>query len=90
MVLILSCDPCRYDDINSIPEGDIYFNALPVNTNEPSIFQIDLNQFNPREIIKMVDCIRHHLATRNWFSSATIQLARKTLSFRILMVPTRE
>ncbi|QLH53020.1 MAG: hypothetical protein CH6_0577 [Candidatus Kapaibacterium sp.] len=52
VVLILSCDPCRYDDINSIPEGDIYFNALPVNTNEPSIFQIDLNQFNPREIIK--------------------------------------
>lgn len=52
VVMLLSCDPCRYDDIYSIPEGDIYFNALPVNSSEPSIFQIDLNQNNPKEIIK--------------------------------------
>lgn len=51
-VLFLSCDPCRYDNLYTFPEGDIYFTALPVNSSEPSIFQIDLNQTNPREIIK--------------------------------------
>jgi hypothetical protein len=50
--IFTSCDPCRYDDIYSIPEGDIFFNALPVNSSEPSIFQIDVNQSNLREIIK--------------------------------------
>lgn len=47
-----SCDPCRYDDVFSIPEGDIYFTALPVNTNQPGIFQIDLQEKKPRYIVE--------------------------------------
>ncbi|MCX7909635.1 MAG: hypothetical protein N2560_08990 [Ignavibacteria bacterium] len=47
-----ACDPCSYDNLYTIPEGDIYFTALPVNSSEPSIFQIDINQTNPREIVK--------------------------------------
>jgi hypothetical protein len=52
ILVVCACDPCRYDEIYSIPEGDIYFTALPVNSTEPSIFQIDINQTTPREIIK--------------------------------------
>ncbi len=52
VVLLFACDPCKYDNIYSFPEGDIYFTALPVNATEPSIFQIDINQSNPKELIK--------------------------------------
>lgn len=52
VLMFLACDPCRYDTFYHLPEGDIYFTALPVNSYEPSIFQISLNQTNPREIIK--------------------------------------
>lgn len=52
LFLLLACDPCKYDEIYSLPEGDIYFTAMPVNSNEPSIVQIDINQSNPKEIIK--------------------------------------
>jgi len=49
---LTSCDPCSYDDVFSVPEGDIYFTALPVNTNEPGIFQIDLQEKKPRYIVE--------------------------------------
>ncbi|MCX7879553.1 MAG: hypothetical protein N2517_02725 [Ignavibacteria bacterium] len=49
---IISCDTCRYNEVFPIPEGDIFFTAVPVNSNEPSIFQIDLNQKNTYEIIR--------------------------------------
>ncbi|MFN3307009.1 MAG: hypothetical protein ACK42Z_07475, partial [Candidatus Kapaibacteriota bacterium] len=52
VILLFACDPCKYEDMYSFPEGDIYFTALPVNSNEPSIFQIDIDQSNPKELIK--------------------------------------
>ncbi len=50
--LLVGCDPCRYDVYYPGQPGDVYFTALPVNSNEPSIFQINLDSKNPQELVK--------------------------------------
>lgn len=52
LLLLISCDPCKYDDVFSLPEGDIYFTALPINSNEPGIFQFDLTQKKPQFLVE--------------------------------------
>lgn len=51
-LLLIACDPCNYDQVNPIPEGDIYFSALPANSSTPSIFQIQLSSNVTHEIVK--------------------------------------
>lgn len=52
LLLFYSCDPCNYNEVSLIPEGDVYFTALPANSNQPSIFQINLSNKTTYEIIK--------------------------------------
>jgi Tol biopolymer transport system component len=52
LLILFGCDTCRYDEVYYGQPGDIFFTALPVNSTEPSIFQITLDNKNPQEIIK--------------------------------------
>ncbi|MGQ9818653.1 MAG: TolB family protein [Candidatus Kapaibacteriales bacterium] len=52
ILLLFGCDPCNYEQVNVISEGDVYFSALPANSSTPSIFQIDLTTNTTNEIVK--------------------------------------
>lgn len=52
ILLLFGCDPCNYEQVYEIPEGDIYFSALPANSSIPSIFQVNLSTNTSHEIVK--------------------------------------
>lgn len=52
MTLLSGCDVCETGPPVKQPEGDIYFSALPVNSIRPSIFRINSDGKNLKEIIK--------------------------------------
>ncbi len=52
LLFLFSCDPCQYSNLYTLEPGDIYFTAIPVNSNEPSIFQINLDNLTPVEVVR--------------------------------------
>lgn len=50
--LLSGCDVCDNTNEYKVEEGDIYFTAVPVNSNLPSIYRINADGKNLREVVK--------------------------------------
>jgi len=50
--LLNGCDVCSTNNNVTVEEGDIYFSAIPVNRLQPSIYRIDTDGKNFREVTK--------------------------------------
>lgn len=52
LVILNGCDVCDSGEPSKPEEGDIYFTALSANSNLPSIFRVNFDGSNLREVIK--------------------------------------